>query len=625
MGEDTFRPREYQEELVNAVLANIAQGRTLTLGLAAPGYGKQNAAIWTATNLARLHGIPLSMHFVPRVNLAGQYEIGFEGPYWRRGRRVGRDRSDALIECFAEPRLHHLEHRPNADPLVPADWQAPFGIVACYASLVKDMGPGGNGHFRDLAAEYRGRFLLHADEAQFCGAAEYGEGDSITGGVKAGAYIEELAGYAFHTLLQTGTENRADGEPLVLCAGRYADPQNPGEIRGPLIPDAEGKYGRGRELGYLREFEVDYIDDHVVEESLDRTERAEYELSVRADHLGQVLRRERVYAPLVDKVMQRLEERQKIWPHYKAIICCMDQEHARQVARYLETKYRRCRMLMAISGDASAAVSALRDFRARDSEGRPSPWDVLVTVRMAFVGYDCKEITVLGILTNYRDRGHLYQQVGRALRVLPGRSRAEQVCWIVAPKDPRMRQFIEWLKKEQKRGTRGPGDGGEFGDAKMLVSDAYATGVTAEGLDGVVDDPDEYAAIEKLREQLGIYEPATKLKKLKDIWSGATPTLFDAPAAAQEPQPSGGSPTTSKDLVRDLNKDVRKCGGQALGRCGILAKHPRYGAAMDWFYEKVAALSFWSADAKTPERAAERLAAAEKVRDIVIERGELWW
>jgi hypothetical protein len=33
--------------------------------------------------------------------------------------------------------------------------------------------------------------------------------------------------------------------------------------------------------------------------------------------------------------------------------------------------------------------------------------DILATVRMAFIGYDSPQITVVGILTHYRDRGHL--------------------------------------------------------------------------------------------------------------------------------------------------------------------------------------------------------------------------
>ena len=126
MEPDRFKPREYQQELVDAIRANLARDRRLTIGLAAPGYGKQNAAIYAAICLAREYDIPLTMTFVPRLTLAGQYEIGYEGGWVRTRRGRERDRTgppEALILSFEEPRLNHLEHRPNADPLVPEDWQ----------------------------------------------------------------------------------------------------------------------------------------------------------------------------------------------------------------------------------------------------------------------------------------------------------------------------------------------------------------------------------------------------------------------------------------------------------------------------------------------------------------------
>jgi hypothetical protein len=626
---DTFQPREYQSELADAIMANVGQGRRLTIGLAPPGYGKQNAAIYAAVLLAREHQIPLALTFTPRLNLCGQYEIGYEGPYVREGRRVFRDHDhrDALIGRFIRPRLNHLEHRANANPLIADSWRPPFMIVACYASLVKDMGADGKGLYRMLAQQYKNMFLLHADEAQFCGAAEYGEADAITGGVKAGAYIEELSRYAFHTLLQTGTEHRADGEPLVLCDEHYADPGN-GEIRGPLIPHAEGTYGRARELYYLREFEVDYIDDHVEVESLDGKDRTEYELSQSPKYLAQILRREPVWKPLCDKVVERLQERQKIWGGYKGIICCMDQNHADEVFRYLTTRYPHLkgRTLLAISRDQGEALSRLRDFRDYNEKGEPSPYDLLITVRMAFIGYDCKEITVLGILTNYRDKGHLFQQVGRALRVLPDRDYGEQVCWIVAPKDPLMRKFIAWLKDERKRGTRGPGpDGPGPGDPQMYVRDAYATTMSAEGLGDTIEDPLELAEIEQLRLQFGIYEPPTKLKRLKDFWTGGSPPQPPPPPPAQASPSRRSRPLTSKEAIAGLNSDVKEAGKQALVSCGIYGGHARYGDAMNWFYDKVASLSYWASDATTPERAQERLDAAERVLARVRERGELWW
>ena len=188
-----------------------------------------------------------------------------------------------------------------------------------------------------------------------------------------------------------------------------------------------------------------------------------------------------------------------------------------------------------------------------------------------------------------------------------------------------MRRFIQWLKDERKRGTRGPGDGGEIQEPKMYVKDAYATTTTADGLGGSVEDPVEYQEIEQLRIDLGIYEPVTKLKRLKDIWTGQA-----AAEEAPDPQadfvvPPDGPPMTSKELVGELNGEARQRGVWALSACDIRAGHPRYGDAMNWFYAKVAERSYYAGDAKTPQRAQERLDAAEKVLAMVRERGELWW
>jgi hypothetical protein len=626
---DLFKPREYQEDLIKAMLANIMDGEKLTIGLAAPGYGKQNAGIYAAVTLARECNVPLSIHFVPRVNLAGQYEIGWEGPWHRNktGKRVSRDRSQALMMSFDEPRLNHLTHRPNADPLVPEDWKPPYGIVACYASLVKDMSRGEDGSlFLALARRFEGKFLLHIDEAQFCGAAEFGEGDAITGGVQAGAYAEILHRYSFHTLLQTGTENRADGEELALCGDRYAQP-GPGEIRGPLIPNAEGTYGRAREKGYLREFEADLIDDHVVLESLNGTEREEYKLSKSPRYLAKILSRDKVWQALCDKVVQRLNERQKVWGGYKGLICCLNQEHARNVLSYIKIRHPGVRILLAVSSE-NEALTNLKAFRKRDLQEdgthRESSFDLLITVRMAFIGYDCKNISVVGILTNYRDKGHLYQQVGRGLRVFLDRPYGEQVCWLIVPNDPQMRRFLEWLKNERKRGIKGGGVCGDIGEAKMYVKDAYPTTTTANGLGGTVDNPAEYDEIERLRHELGIYEPVTKLKRLKDIWTGTVASkqlTLDSDDSGSSENPD----LTEKQIISELNSDVLKLGKRILSSAGITPGEGRYADAINWFYSKVADLSYYSGDVRTPEQASARLEAAEIVETMARERGGIGW
>lgn len=616
---DQFEPRIYQKDLVRVMLANIAANRHLTIGLAAPGSGKQFAGVLAHVELVRNgYDIPLSITFVPRLNLAAQYEIDYEGPY-RRGTSK-RDRADALIEKLDLPRLNHFEHRANSHPLIPDGWIQPFGIVACYASLVKDMGGDGKGYFRALAKRFKGKFFLHADEAQFCGAAEWGEGDAITGGVRAGAYIEELDHYSFHTLLQTGTPDRADREELVLCHERYYDPERPGEIRGPLMPDAEATYGDGREQRYLRSFEWDKMDDHVVLRSLDGSRTEEYELSEDAKYLAGVLRKDQVWEPLCDQVAKRLNERQKIWPGYKALVCCMDQAHARMVLAYYQRRHPHLRILLAISQDQGEARKNLQLFRADRA-----PFDVLITVRMAFIGYDCKAITVVGILTSYRDQGHLYQQIGRALRVLVSRDYDEQVCWIVAPADPGMQRFITWLKDEEKRGIRGGGSGPGPGEPTMYVESAKHSTTTADGLTDTITNPQEFAQIEYIRREIGLYEPATKLRRFLDLmWNNPGAQSEDDP----EPLPSGPveGQLTSRELIAEYRSDTTKIAKEALKVGRVYPGNGNgYTEAMNWFYNKVAGLSYYSGDDDTPEKANARKNAARQVLEQCQSRGGVGW
>ena len=142
------------------------------------------------------------------------------------------------------------------------------------------------------------------------------------------------------------------------------------------------------------------------------------------------------------------------------------------------------------------------------------------------------------------------------------------------------------------------------------------------GLADTVDDPGEYNKIEQLRKDLGLYEPTTKLKRFMDAMSGTiTVTVPEDDLSA--PKLAGPS-LTSKEIKRELNAEVRTKGKNALILCGYHGGHPQYGEALTWFYDKVAALSYWARDATTPERAQERVDAAEKVLDSVRERG-LWW
>src|SRR5690606_39677784 len=123
-----------------------------------------------------------------------------------------------------------------------------------------------------------------------------------------------------------------------------------------------------------------------------------------------------------------VRSKQKIHPDYRGLISCMEQRDAKQVASYLQQAYPGLRVSLAISEDGPEAERALRDYQVKGG-------DILVTVRKAFIGYDCPQITVVGILTHYRDPGHLMQLVGRGLRTWSGVEARSQSCRVIAPDD----------------------------------------------------------------------------------------------------------------------------------------------------------------------------------------------
>jgi hypothetical protein len=618
---DQFKPRKFQEELWQAASVNHDRGSRLTVGLAAPGWGKENAAIYTANMFARNFGARLAIIFTPRVNLARSYETNYEGPY--RGPSGGRrrDRSRALREQFDPIRLEHLEHRPNAEPLVPSEWNWPVGIVSCYASLVSDMARGDKSLYRALAREYRGKFVLIADEAQFCGIdLESGEG-----GTQSATFFDELHSEAMHTVLLAGYDRRADNLPLVLCDDKYADPAN-GETRGKLLPDAQGTYGEGQELGYLRPFYVDYLDDDVVQLNFTTEELESYKLSENSTYLNQVLDKEPVWRALVDKVAERVRERKGVWSGYRGIICCKSMDQARQVMSYLSSqKFSGLRPLLAISQDGRQAHENMDAFRADDA-----PYDILVTVRMAYIGYDCRNITVVGILTHWRHIGHLFQQAGRGMRMLPNRPSDEQWCMLVAPADNGMRKFIEWLKFEQMKGLRkGPESTPVLGPPKAVIRAATPAEVTSESADESITDPEEYAEIEELRRRFSIAEPATKLKKLRDMWKyGFYSEEHNPPEQGDPTMPTEGGPSlTAKDIMREAASEVSRLMKDALSVCGVQPADgtDEYRQAVNWFYTRVANASCWAPEANTPEKSEQRLNAARNVHDECVKRGQVFW
>jgi hypothetical protein len=230
--------------------------------------------------------------------------------------------------------------------------------------------------------------------------------------------------------------------------------------------------------------------------------------------------------------VSELRDVQKVWPKYKGLISCMNQEDVVAVEHYLKAHHPTVSYRKAISDESSAARDALRLFREDDDDT-----DLLITVRMAFVGYSCNRITVIGCLTNYRDKSHLEQLFGRGFRVDSdsGIAPQDQRCRIIAPNDRPMREFIDYLRAQEEIGISKRTGGGTPppGEATSFVEDAKATTTTVRGLSGDIG-PDDVEQIDALKRQYHLAGTVGDFAKmLKDLNFGRMPRTADVP-----PQPA---------------------------------------------------------------------------------------
>lgn len=601
---DTFDPRPFQADAVEAIVDGFATGRRITIALGTPGTGKTLAYQAAATHLLREGLIDYLAVFVPRISLAQQCETS----WMHRDKDTGELRG--LFQLFdAKSHFGKIRHS-DAQPPLTQHGAIGTGYASTYAALVTDPKT-----FTDWAEEHHGRFLLVADEAQFCGAD-----DGNGGGTKAGALIKEMHEHAAHTVLLTGTPYRADGKQLVLSD--YTEPDESGKQQ--LIRHVEATYADGIDEEYLRRFEMLLHEGSVTETDVGRQWSVEYQLSSRESNLQPVLRLPTTWQPMADMVVQSVREKQILNPAYRGLISCMEKKDAEAVTNYLRSRYPGLRVHIAISSDGKAAQDTLQNFKTH-------PADVLVTVRMAFIGYDCKQITVVGVLTHYRNKGHLMQLVGRGLRVWDEEPFDEQTCRIIAPDDPQMQEFLGELREQQDEGMRRrqererdeDGRPGEDGGTEPLtfIEQTRMTTVRAVSNDAEVEH-DERLLIESLKHRHGLVGDVTSLAGFLEDY-GIRTKAVDTDAVVSEftheqfpPEvPAPTTALTDKQQIKELNRQVSEELKAHLTDRGIVGGRPDYGMYMGKVTKRVNKAAGTSADeVRTVEQAEARLRAAKAIR-----------
>lgn len=561
---DTFEPRPAQAGVLDKVEDNVARGKKQTVALLAPGSGKELLGQAVACRLYRNGLIDNVLILTPRINLARQCELNWRKQAVDKPRRHVDEDWEGNFALFAPGgRMEFIEHIENRQPLLTPGARA-HGIATTYQSLVS---PIGQLAFQDFAERSHGRFLVVVDEAQFCGDDLTGFG----GGTRAGEMVKFLDYHAAHTLIMTGTAERADGAPLVCCS--YGEPNAEG-VR-PLLYDVQATYQDGVRERYLREFVATVVESKVTREDTETGQETITALSKDGSNLGQVLRQEEVWQRLADEVCATLRDKKRRHGAYQALISCMQREDVDRVADYLRRQHADLRVVTARS-DQYGVQDVLQNFK----DGAA---DVLVTVRMAYIGYDCKAITVVGILTNYRDKGHLMQLVGRGLRVSDHEPVDAQSCRVIAPDDPRMQEFVEELREQSEQGVKdreiicGTGGGNGPGPSTIIVKNAEHEGMRALDSNGEVGHAEYAAAMSWARAQGVSGDPANIVK----IWRVAakyTPSEDPTPPARPK---APRTAKTGKERIKQILSDTAKVVNAAVPRhCGVSPGQDGYGDAV---------------------------------------------
>lgn len=415
-----FVPRPHQEKLFQAVELAISSGRRFIMCNVFPGSGKTNGALFGAHIALREGAADTVVYLSPRVNLCRQIEDACEDL---------REMLDGDFDVV-------LSHRENTPPLfrqkVLADGRRvrENGYATTYASLMADP----KIHADALAGR---RYVLILDEAQQLGADE----DRATKSTKV---VEQLVAGAALTISMSGTVRRSDGQALL--GGTYGEPNDDG-MR-PLLAEVDATYQDGVAHLYLRPFDFVLVDGYAEYTHIDRNRQMEHLFLGTMDRgIRKVVWHEGYWQPLIDQTVETVRDAQTVDPRFCGLVAAGTQQHARDTLAYLGRKHPGVKALIAVS-DERLAQDNLRQFQK-------GGYDILITVQMAYIGYDHPWITVVCCLNDIRWYGFLDQLLARGLRVVRDVPVEQQTLRAILPADPAMQAYAIRLRGESEDGIRG--------------------------------------------------------------------------------------------------------------------------------------------------------------------------
>lgn len=496
--------RPHQSALL-ILAAKIASGehdgKLVTAGVC-PGGGKTIAAIIFALALYRAGIIRRVLHIVPRDTLKDQIEEA-----WR-----------ALPAEFNPEARSLMKIEVNKSPLY--DTSVAIGGVAGYGQLSNNQGAyvAHASHVPTLTIFDEAQFLSDPDKAAWARAAV------------------KLSAASRCTLMLSGTIWRHDGNRIPIV--EYED------RGGEWFPKVDVSYGLREAIADLAVKPADFtlLDGRVewLDDDEDRTavlSTAETDDESRA--LRTFLLRPETWQGVVDRAIDHWRAWKANVRRSRLIVVALDQAHARKIHAYVEQRHRLGAAL--VISDEKAAHDDVTAFRR---DGRP---DVLVTVAMASVGFDCPDCTHMAYLTNVRSLPWALQAFARVTRIdgqchVPARA---QRAHIFAPNDTKLRAIRQWMRDEQDQGLADVEDDDEEATPAEDREASSYTPIAATPL-GVTFDAQDLAISPSDSARISAWYEA------HPGWIGLCPPLHvldliggTAGPAPREPAPRGAASGTS--------------------------------------------------------------------------------
>lgn len=371
---------------------------------ATPGAGKSCIPI-IAGNLIPAGLADRLCWIVPRLTLAYQAETNFLDPFFRK-----------MLD-------HNLTIRSSTNEYNPCRGQN--GFVTTYQAVGVDDR---RSVLRELESK---KYILILDEFHHC----------EDGGVWHKA-LQPIVERAEYVIFMTGTLARGDGKKIAWT---------PYECMGEkFLPDLSSvkaiHYTRTDALKEKAVLPIRFtLYDGQIEYEKVSGERISGSISNQYNDTGDA-----IYTALnTDFAQQLLNEGISHWlsykkdhPRSKLLIVTANIQHAHKIKDMIGYGLSKT-LRIATSRDTSRALEAMKEFKYGKA-------DILITVAMAYEGFDVKPLTHIIALTHIRSVPWIEQMIARAVRIDPhGGPYETQAGYIFAPDDPLFRRVVDQIKREQ--------------------------------------------------------------------------------------------------------------------------------------------------------------------------------